>query len=525
MDGDAPKGRRTRGAKRASAAASDELPAKPPNDSAELHAWLGRAMQVHVSRTPMVPGHSAPMDYLDHVFFERGSHAADCLVWANRGGGKTYLGAVATVLDLVFKPGVQVRILGGSLEQSQRMYEHLRLLFESPVLAGLVKGRPTVRRLALTNGAAVQVLSASQTAVRGTRVQKVRCDEVDLFDQEMWDAVQLTTRSLRGPGPWGDIVKGSVEALSTMHRPFGLMQRLVDQAQRPGEGGSDAQPRRVFKWGVLDVLERCTDEHACDTCTLYPECRGRAKEDGRRGHIRVSDAVAMKPRVGRHTWESEMLCLMPKRSDCVYPEFDLKAHALDDAQVAAAGPFSRLIAGLDFGYRSESALLLGGLDACGRLVILREHVRTQTTVAELAGTLRAWSDELGPAAGQPVSMLAIDPAGLAASDQTGRSAADVLKEAGFAVRAKASTIHEGVNLVRARLAPAATRPGEPATPRLLVHRGCTRLLECLAQYHYPVDDPESLVPVKDGSDHACDALRYLVLHLDSHAGAVRVREY
>lgn len=47
--------------------------------------------------------------------------SADCVVWAARGTGKTFLGAVATLLDLVFKPGVQIKILGGSLEQSRRM--------------------------------------------------------------------------------------------------------------------------------------------------------------------------------------------------------------------------------------------------------------------------------------------------------------------------------------------------------------------------------------------------------------------
>lgn len=518
MERETPGTRRARGSKKVVVASNDDPLAKSPADREQLHAWIAQHLGVEVATEPMLPGHSAPMDYLDHVFFERGEHASDCLVWANRGGGKTFLGAVATVLDMVFKPGVQIRILGGSLEQSQRMYEHLRTLLEAPAVASQVKGRPTAKRLALVNGSAVQVLAASQTAVRGTRVQKVRCDEVDLFDREMWDAVQLTTRSIKCDGTWGKIVKGSVEGLSTMHRPFGLMQKLVDEA-------ATGPARRVFKWGVLDVIERCTDEHACATCPLHPECQGRAKLDARRGHIRVADAVAMKPRVGRHTWESEMLCLVPKRSDCVYPEFDPKRHTIDDAQASKLGPLARLVAGLDFGFRAESALLLGGIDQAGRLVILREHVRPETTVAELADVLGSWiRDAPHPRAEERV-MLAIDPAGLATNDQTGRSGADVLRDAGFVVKAKGSKIHDGVNMVRARLAPAAGELGRPAMPRLLIHRRCTRLIECLSQYHYPVDDPESLVPVKDGHDHACDALRYLVLHLDSTGGKVEVSAY
>ena len=42
----------------------------------------------------------------------------------------TYERAIATLLDMVHKPGIQVRILGGSLEQSCRMHEHLRRMLE-----------------------------------------------------------------------------------------------------------------------------------------------------------------------------------------------------------------------------------------------------------------------------------------------------------------------------------------------------------------------------------------------------------
>jgi hypothetical protein len=52
------------------------------------------------------------------------------------------------------------------------------------------------------------------------------------------------------------------------------------------------------------------------------------------------------------------------------------------------------------------------------------------------------------------------------------------------------------------------------TPRLYIHRRCAKLIESLARYHFPEDRPESLEPVKDGSDHAVDALRYLVVCLD-----------
>ena len=138
------------------------------------------------------------------------------------------LGAVATVLDLLFKPGVRVRILGGSLEQSSKMYEHLLTLLDRPMLGGVrgqvLANRPTQRHIRLTNGSEAAILAGSQRSVRGTRVHKLRCDEVEEFDPDVWRAAQMVTRSevLHGLP-----VRGTLEAFSTMHRSHGLMSGLV----------------------------------------------------------------------------------------------------------------------------------------------------------------------------------------------------------------------------------------------------------------------------------------------------------
>lgn len=108
-----------------------EMVSLRPHTADELHRFVEVVLGLRVPRVPLVEGSSAPFDYLAFTFFEaRGS--GDCVVWANRGGGKTHLGAAATLLDLLFKPGIQVRILGGSLEQSLRMYTHLRRMIDRP---------------------------------------------------------------------------------------------------------------------------------------------------------------------------------------------------------------------------------------------------------------------------------------------------------------------------------------------------------------------------------------------------------
>lgn len=519
---------------------------EPPKNSEELRALVQRVFEVHVPSGAIAKDNQAPLDYLSHAFFEApGQASADCVVWANRGGGKTFLGALASVLDMVFKDGIQVRILGGSLEQSQRMHEHVARLLETPALAEMVDGKVTSKRIRLINGSRVEVLAASQRSVRGTRVQKIRCDEVDLFDPEVWSAAQLATRSMPCEGTWGKVVRGSVEALSTMHRPYGLMWELVGARKLAGAGEKETRveitsarrpialpgARRVFRWGLLDVLEKCDEEHECAGCPLWGECQGKAKliEPPPGGHVSVSDASVMKSRVDGLTWAAEMLCQRPRRTDAVFPEFEPETHVVHEDAGGKAEDGRSYIAGMDFGFRAEAVILLASVDAQGVVRVEREHAASGMRVEQHVEIVQRWLEN-GHAPGG-IAWIGVDPAGRQRNDQTGLSNVQLLKQAGFVVRAKGSTIQEGLRVLRARLAPASwagvqawetvVQGGASGdhVPRLFVHERCVRLVECLQRYHYPSDRPECMDPVKDGFDHACDALRYMVINIEGDGKA------
>ncbi|MGH7133751.1 MAG: hypothetical protein ACREJO_17625 [Phycisphaerales bacterium] len=555
---------------RASLSSSNSAPWPTPATPDQLHAWIRENLGITIVRQPLFPTSSAPFDYLCAAFFESRVPSAhpevssppvasspdrlspspqDLLLWANRGGGKTFLGALATLLDLIFKPGIEVRILGGSLEQSRRMLEHLRRFAERDAIAPLIDGRLTDKRLKLTNGSRAEVLAQSHTSVRGTRVQKIRCDEVDLFDREVWEAAQLTTRSMPCKGPWGETVGGTVEALSTLHRPMGLMWDLVASASRSpslreGTGGrvlplpestnmaygpecgyspSDPltaspsrppspPPRLLFRWGITDALEHCPPARDCRVCELEPDCQGRAKLrlPAAAGHVAIADALAMKQRVSRAAWESEMLCLRPKRSDCVYPEFDLGSHVFSSMPAAHQSSLTTqlFLAGMDFGLRSPTVILWASLDDDGILRITHEYAQTDRTLDQHIAELQR--------DGRPTpKWIGVDPAGHSRNDQTGRSNITALRHAGLIIRARRAGLHEGIAAVRARLQPAT------GGPRLFIHQRCKRLIESLVRYHYPEDRPESLEPVKNGHDHAADALRYLIINLDRESTARR----
>lgn len=526
-----------------------------------LRAFVLDQFDAPVPLRALLAGSDPALAYLAHVFFEgRFVHQGDgtfadlgpdqrgvpidCCVWGPRGGGKTFLGAAATALDLIFKPGIEIRILGGSLEQSRRMYEHLQRFFSRDDLAALVS-KQTEKGLRLTNGSRVEILAGSQRAIRGTRVQKLRCDEADLFDQEMWQASQLVTRSLAVAGPWGARVRGGVEVLSTMHVPMGLMYTIVEQSRNSawwleratkGEKASmlaqvGESTRMLFRWSVVDVLETCEAHEECAACVLLPECQGLAKGRTESGHLRIEDARQMKGRVSEATWQAEMLCQRPRRDDAVLPEFDESVHVrehdvkpgsgyLTREGVEQEGPGGRrlaidermLVAGMDFGMRAPCAIvwaLVGPvLDPRGgvrlHVQVVDAYVRAGRTMSEHIKALdeSPW--------GTPV-WIAADPAGHQRSVIDGQTAIGMIRKAGHRVVAHRMGIAEGVEVLRRMLKPAS------GTPTLLIDPRCRAVKEGMARYHYSSTNERSELPEKDGPDHVIDALRYLVMACEKSA--------
>lgn len=481
-----------------------------PANGTQLDQFLKTILGIRLPRRAVCKQHSAPFDYLEHVFFER---PGEPIIWANRGGGKTFLGAVATLLDMLFKPGIQIRILGGSMEQSSRMYAYLLKLMDRQELRGLTRAKPTQRRITLVNGSVVELLSQSQTSVRGTRVQKLRCDEVELFDPDVWQAAQLVTRSA-----WcGDIwVRGAVEAFSTMHRPFGLMNTLVREASEAHESADhdatqpDNPGRVLFKWCAMDVIERCAPQRDCDTCALWDSCGGRAKDTD--GFMLIDDLITMQQRASDEAWASEMLCRRPRRTDCVYPMFDPPRHV----RRRAAQPFTEdvfVIGGMDFGLRSPLVMLWATVrepngDTDSTLEIIDEYVQTDRTLEQHLAVIteRPWPWP---------RWLGVDPAGAQRNAQTGLTDIAVLRAHGLIVRHRVTSIREGIERVRRRL----DRDLLSIDPR------CETLIEALATYHFDAARPQNEAPVKDGPDHLCDALRYMIVNLEMGAKPITAKRY
>ncbi len=479
---------------------------KPCDNADALHHWIHIYTGLRIPRRAVCLHHQAPFDYLVNSYFEP---AKDIVVWAPRGGGKTRVAAIATLLDLLHKPGVAVTILGGSLVQSLRMWEHLLPDLER-IASGQIIGKSHSRSVRLTNTSHANVISQSQHSVRGLRIQKLRCDELELFDPAVLEAAKLTTRSMKLVD--GSPVAGTMEALSTLHSPWGLMHTLVEQATAAGTP--------IVKWCVLDVLEKCLPGRECATCPLWVDCKGLAKSAD--GFLPIDDAILLKQRASTESWEAEMLCKRPSVKGSVFPTFDTDFHVRDDARdkvVATShslstqhSELSTLALAIDFGFANPFACLWIRDD--GRTVhVIDEYVQSGRTIEEHLSVIesRPWGR---------ARYIACDPAGNSRNDQTAESNVHLLRRRQYVVKTRRSLIIDGLELIRRGLK---TAVGDVS---LYVHPRCRNLIRALKSYHYPTGFNSEL-PFKDGeNDHLIDALRYFYVNSSNRDGkTAEARKY
>jgi hypothetical protein len=503
------------------------LQTKRPASKTDLMLYCESFLNLDVPSKKICPNHCAPIDYLWHAFaadrvaqppggmarcaawpcssssltkhpVSSTQHPvgnADCILWANRGGGKTQLAAVATLLDCIFKPDCQVRILGGSLEQSKRMYEYL-LTFVDSNFTDMINDRAYVGKCKFKNKSRVEVLTQSSRNVRGRHVQKLRCDEVELFDQNVFTAAQFVPHTKNG-------ILASMEIISTMHRPYGLMQKCVTEAAARGTP--------IFKWCMWEVIEKCTDR-TCSQCPLCGDCQGKAKNAA--GFLKIDDAIAQMQRSSRAAWESEMLCLRPSLENSVFADFDPDIH-VRPLEYNHNLPLYRAI---DFGFINPFVCLWIQVDSDGIVRVIDEYIRSRATIDIHAAYILDWRGQAQHARGssflnpqpatrnsQPIATYC-DPAGSGVNDVNGSSAVRELRKFGINCRHRRSSVLEGIELIRRALKDGSGKSTLIISPR------CKHLIEAFRCYHYP-DDSIAELPLKDGLyDHPIDALRYFFVN-------------
>ena len=207
-----------------------------PKTDEELWWWVTSVLGLELPMRAHCKNHSAPFTAFANAFFAREVMS----IWkASRGfGGKSVLLSALGCAESITL-GAAVSLLGGSGEQSQRIHEYMggehdnfpHSFWNSPLLDYFekdIKERvSTATRTRLRNGGRVTALTASSRAVRGPHPQRLRGDEIDEMDPEIWDAAKGQPMTARG------IAEQTVGS-STHQYPDGAMTIELTRARERG---------------------------------------------------------------------------------------------------------------------------------------------------------------------------------------------------------------------------------------------------------------------------------------------------
>lgn len=253
--------------------------------------------------------HTAPFRFLADVLTHR---VLDYTVWASRSGSKSYLAGLITWAEASSFPRLETTILGGSLEQSEKVYKALSSFWEITGLKDeFLESEPTRRLTLWRNGSEATVLTASTRSVRGPHPQRLILDEIDEMTPEVYQAALSQTQSR-------DEVRAGIGKFSTNHRYGGVMDEAVEQAL------SAHQP--FYKWCIWDVMEPCLD-YACSTCPLTRFCPGEHMKQAN-GYYKIHDFAQKLTTLNLLTLRIEWLCEKIGRSDLVYgDQYDEDLHS------------------------------------------------------------------------------------------------------------------------------------------------------------------------------------------------------
>ena len=214
------------------------LAARPPIDDDELWYFVRAVWGMVIPRKRVCAGHKSPFEAFADAYFNR----SPVSVWkASRGfGGKSTLLGILTLTEATTL-GAQVTVLGGSASQSQRVHDVTQEMWHSPrAPMNLQAGDPTRFTTRLTNGAWIVALMASQKSVRGPHPQRLRLDEVDEMEIELFEASQGQPMDARG-------VEAQTVISSTHQYPDGTMTEILRRANQ--------KDWPVYEWCWRESLE------------------------------------------------------------------------------------------------------------------------------------------------------------------------------------------------------------------------------------------------------------------------------
>jgi hypothetical protein len=205
---------------------------------ATLRLFVRKAWGVSIPDVKVCPEHTTPWRAFADAYFAK----SDISIWHGSRGfaGKSFLLATLGLTESVTLK-CDVNILGGSGLQSKRVHEYMAGHWRKMGAPKyLLSSDPHKMSTVLTWGNSIQALLASQNSVRGPHIPRLRLDEIDEMNLDIFDAAMGQPMELGG-------VKPNTVASSTHHNAIGTMTEVF---KRAGERGWP-----VYRWCYRETLK------------------------------------------------------------------------------------------------------------------------------------------------------------------------------------------------------------------------------------------------------------------------------
>ena len=216
-------------------------------------------------------------------------------------------------------------------------------------------------------------------------------------------------------------------------------------------------------------------------------------------HMPKEEIDKAKQEMNEDAFAQEYMADFRKQQGLVYKEFSRDYNVYDGEP---ARPRAEYLGGVDFGFRNPAAVIHAYFDTDGHYWITDEFYKTERTEEQVCEYVRSCGFE----------MTYPDPENASAIEVLNRKGVNVQE----VVKGKGS-VKSGIDAVRNLF----------KQNRLHIHKSCVNLIWELETYSYKEKKPdnnEPEEPVKE-NDHACDALRYIIMSRPDTAGMSSIEKY
>jgi len=394
---------------------------KGPQTDDELHAWILKHLKMNIPRVAVCDGHQAPFSFIADLYFERVTAA---VAMANRGGSKTASSAILHLLNSLFKPGCESLTVGAIEAQSKRAYENLKKFLIVHGGEGVYepKDHPKIVRTIesetrFDNGSLVEIVPGTMSAVSGPHNQKVHADEQDQMPPDVWQQSRHISQSKTITNEDGSetVIKAQDWVTSTRQRPFGPMQKLVDEINEAKKQGFKP-PWELYTWCVYETTKNqpgCReapenkDKPEEELCNCNMVVKGKW-EDGRprrfnevckgklfksQGFVDLDNTHKRFQSSDQEEWEAQQECSKPETGGMVFKSWDLERYGIK--WYAPTPDLGTIVMGIDYGGgTTPSAVNWYQILAQDTMVYGKNQTRSEGPMKLLKAGTRVCFDEI-----------------------------------------------------------------------------------------------------------------------------------